>query len=205
MWSRVSRLQFAAAKEVGTRIPDVGDDQGVRQAQGQRQGRPHVPQARPTPGLVADRLIHLLEPPRCAFHHPCKKFIVTPEDPVGGLKGELEEHGEGHAAGDLAGRMPADPVGDREPVAGRVILLGGFPGGEAGEDRAEVAAEPDDVEVVLVLRPHPAGVRAAADLHVKNRRGGRSWEKRREVRIRVVHLIAGHRSAPVRHHWTYMG
>ena len=119
-------VELAAAEQVDGRVADVGDDQVVGQAQRQRQGRPHVPQARLALGLGADRLVH-----RPGTAGPsgsitsASRCVLPPQDPVGRLEGEFDEQGDGHPAGDLAGRVPAHPVGDGEPVAGRAGLLRG--------------------------------------------------------------------------------
>ena len=110
MWSRVIWENLAVANQVGPGVADVGEaDPGTRSQQC-RDRRPHAAQRR----VGRD---HVPQRPLGALHRVAKRVEQLTRRHLGVQRPQRLDH---RGAGDLAGRMPAQPVGDGEQPAARV-------------------------------------------------------------------------------------
>ena len=140
---------------------------------------------RVVPSPLDDRLIHVAEPPGGPGDHLLHQGLIGRQDPVGRLEHELDEEGDRHPARDLPGGHPAHAVGHDHAIPRLLVVGRHMTVRQVRRERLEEAAEADDQEVVLVVRPDLALMGLAGEIGL-DRRGGTPCLHRRLGRRWVV-------------------
>ena len=157
-------FQTAGPEQIRARVTDVDDEQVAAAAASGGQRRSHAVQRSVLTSAIDEHRPDLLNGLTRAALDLGRVFRVHPEDPVRNLQGQADERADGQPARDLTGGVAAHPIGNHHHVVDFVRSLGHVAGGETRLHRLQRARRSGDEKVILVVRPHVARMRQAADI-----------------------------------------